>query len=49
MEPMKHQYDFDTATVIGFLREYDLLDDFKLILKLIMRPWQAILSNMNYR
>lgn len=30
MEPMKHQYDFDAATVIGFLREYDLLDDFKL-------------------
>jgi len=30
MEPMKHQYDFDTATVIGFLREYDLMDDFKL-------------------
>lgn len=29
MEPMKHQYDFDTATVIGFLREYDLLNDFK--------------------
>ncbi|GAA5520679.1 xylose isomerase [Aliifodinibius salicampi] len=29
MEPTKHQYDFDTATVIGFLREYDLLDDFK--------------------
>ena len=29
MEPMKHQYDFDTATVIGFLREYDLLSDFK--------------------
>lgn len=30
MEPMKHQYDFDTATVIGFLREYGLQDDFKL-------------------
>jgi len=30
MEPMKHQYDFDSATVIGFLREFDLLDDFKL-------------------
>lgn len=29
MEPMKHQYDFDTATVIGFLREYGLDDDFK--------------------
>ena len=30
MEPMKHQYDFDAATVIGFLHEYDLQDDFKL-------------------
>ena len=30
MEPMKHQYDFDSATVINFLREFDLLDDFKL-------------------
>ncbi|MDX1941022.1 MAG: xylose isomerase [Saprospiraceae bacterium] len=30
MEPSKHQYDFDAATVIGFLREYDLLSDFKL-------------------
>ncbi|MDH5400112.1 MAG: xylose isomerase [Cyclobacteriaceae bacterium] len=30
MEPTKHQYDFDVATVIGFLREFDLLDDFQL-------------------
>ena len=30
MEPTKHQYDFDSATVIGFLRAYDLMDDFKL-------------------
>lgn len=30
MEPSKHQYDFDCATVIGFLRQWDLLDDFKL-------------------
>ena len=30
MEPTKHQYDFDAATVIGFLRQYDLLADFKL-------------------
>jgi xylose isomerase len=30
MEPTKHQYDFDAATVIGFLRKYDLMDDFKL-------------------
>jgi xylose isomerase len=30
MEPTKHQYDFDSATVIGFLRQYDLLNDFKL-------------------
>ncbi|MCB0686922.1 MAG: xylose isomerase [Saprospiraceae bacterium] len=30
MEPMKHQYDFDAATVVGFLRSYGLEDDFKL-------------------
>lgn len=29
-EPSKHQYDFDTATVIGFLRQYGLDKDFKL-------------------
>jgi len=30
MEPMKHQYDFDAATAIGFLKEYGLDKDFKL-------------------
>ncbi|NDV42414.1 xylose isomerase [Flagellimonas sediminis] len=30
MEPTKHQYDFDAATVLGFLTKYDLLGDFKL-------------------
>jgi xylose isomerase len=30
MEPSKHQYDFDAATVIGFLKEYGLEKDFKL-------------------
>ena len=30
MEPMKHQYDFDAQTVIGFLRQHGLDDDFKL-------------------
>lgn len=30
MEPSKHQYDFDCATVVGFLREYGLDKDFKL-------------------
>lgn len=29
-EPSKHQYDYDAETVIGFLRQYDLLNDFKL-------------------
>ncbi len=29
-EPTKHQYDFDAATVIGFLRQYGLEKDFKL-------------------
>ncbi len=33
MEPSKHQYDFDAATVLNFLREYDLMDDFKLNLE----------------
>ncbi|OGU82015.1 MAG: xylose isomerase [Stygiobacter sp. RIFOXYC12_FULL_38_8] len=30
MEPSKHQYDFDTETVIGFLHHYGLEKDFKL-------------------
>lgn len=29
-EPTKHQYDFDSATVIGFLKTYGLDKDFKL-------------------
>ncbi len=29
-EPTKHQYDFDSATVIGFLKTYALDKDFKL-------------------
>jgi xylose isomerase len=33
MEPTKHQYDFDSATVIAFLREFDLMNDFKLNLE----------------
>ena len=34
MEPSKHQYDFDTATAIGFLQK---TMDLKKILKLILR------------
>ena len=30
MEPSKHQYDFDAATVVGFLNAHGLQDDFKL-------------------
>jgi xylose isomerase len=29
-EPTKHQYDFDSATVIGFLNQFGLQDHFKL-------------------
>ena len=29
-EPMKHQYDYDAATAIGFLKQYGLDKDFKL-------------------
>lgn len=30
MEPSKHQYDFDSATVVGFLNRFGLAEDFKL-------------------
>ena len=33
MEPTKHQYDFDAATVIGFLNKHGLQDDFKINLE----------------
>jgi xylose isomerase len=33
MEPMKHQYDFDAATTLGFLHKYGLQNDFKLNLE----------------
>ncbi|MGB4405400.1 MAG: xylose isomerase [Sphaerochaeta sp.] len=29
MEPTKHQYDYDAATTIAFIREFGLQDDFK--------------------
>ncbi len=29
-EPSKHQYDFDVATVLGFLRAHGLYDEFKI-------------------
>lgn len=32
-EPTKHQYDYDAATVIGFLNRYGLQNDFKLNLE----------------
>jgi len=32
-EPSKHQYDYDAATVIGFLKEFGLDKDFKLNLE----------------
>lgn len=30
MEPTKHQYDYDVATVVGFIRHYGLEKDFKI-------------------
>ncbi len=33
MEPTKHQYDYDAHTVIGFLRTYNLENDYKLNLE----------------
>ncbi|MEZ4750277.1 MAG: xylose isomerase [Bdellovibrionota bacterium] len=33
MEPTTHQYDFDAATTLNFLREFGLIDDFMLNLE----------------
>lgn len=30
MEPTKHQYDYDVATILGFLRKYGLENDFQI-------------------
>ena len=32
-EPTKHQYDYDAATCVSFMRQYNLMDDFKLNLE----------------
>ena len=35
VNPPKHQYDFDSATAIGFLNEYNLQNDFKINIEII--------------
>ncbi len=30
MEPTTHQYDYDVSTVLGFLRKYNLMEDFRM-------------------
>jgi xylose isomerase len=45
MEPAAHQYDFDAATTLGFLREFELIDRFKLNVEcnhatLAMHSWE---------
>lgn len=45
MEPMKHQYDFDAATVIGFLQRHGLDEDFKLNIEVN----HAILSQHSFQ
>ena len=32
-EPTKHQYDYDVATVVGFLQRHDLADEYRLNLE----------------
>ena len=49
MEPTKHQYDYDAATVIGFLRQYDLLNDFKLNIEVNHATLAGIHFSMNYK
>lgn len=44
-EPTKHQYDYDASTVVGFLREYGLDDDFKINIEVN----HAILANHTFQ
>ena len=39
-EPTKHQYDFDAASVHGFLLKYGLEEHFKLNIEPTMPPWR---------
>lgn len=43
-EPTKHQYDYDVATVYGFLKQFGLEKRSKLTLKPTMPRWPATLS-----
>ena len=47
-EPTKHQYDFDAATAIGFLKEYGLDKDFKLNIEANHATLADIPSSMNF-
>jgi len=49
MEPSKHQYDFDVATIIGFLRQHGLDKDFKLNIEVNHATLAGIRSSMNFR
>ena len=46
-EPMKHQYDFDAATAIGFLRQYGLDKDFKMNIEANHATLAGHTSSMN--
>ena len=45
-EPTLHQYDFDAATAIEFLRNHDLTDVFKLNLEATTPTWPATPTSM---
>merc|ERR1711874_280740 len=38
-EPTRHQYDYDAMTVIGSLRQFDLIEHFKLNIEPITPLW----------
>ncbi len=45
-EPTKHQYDYDAATVYGFLKQFGLEKEIKLNIEATTRRWQVTLSIM---
>ena len=46
-EPTKHQYDFDVATCMNFLRKYDLTADFKMNIEANHATLASIPSSMS--
>ncbi len=48
-EPSKHQYDYDVATVYGFLKTYGLKNEVKVNIEQAMPFWPVTASSTSWR